>query len=97
MTGRVVLSPRAQRDLDEIWDYTAERWGAAQAGVYIRQLDAACNALAADPALARSAAEIKEGYLRHRSGSHIVFCRQTPTGIKVVRILHTRMDFDRHL
>ncbi|MFQ8432040.1 type II toxin-antitoxin system RelE/ParE family toxin [Amaricoccus sp. W119] len=26
-----VLSPAAQADLDEIWDYTAERWGQEQA------------------------------------------------------------------
>ncbi|MFL6605065.1 MAG: type II toxin-antitoxin system ParD family antitoxin [Steroidobacteraceae bacterium] len=31
MTGHFVLTPRAQTDLDEIWDYTADHWGAFQA------------------------------------------------------------------
>jgi toxin ParE1/3/4 len=30
-----VLSPRAQADLDEIWEYTAERWDEDQANRYI--------------------------------------------------------------
>ena len=28
---RAALSPRAQADLDEIWDFTAKRWGLDQA------------------------------------------------------------------
>ena len=33
-----VLSPRAQADLDEIWDYSAKHWGENRAEVYIREL-----------------------------------------------------------
>jgi toxin ParE1/3/4 len=36
MTGRYVLSPRAQTDLGDIWDYTADRWGLDQAETYTR-------------------------------------------------------------
>ena len=36
--GRFVLSPRAQTDLDDIWNYTAGRWGLDQAETYTRQL-----------------------------------------------------------
>ena len=38
MTGRYILSPAAQDDLDGIWDFSARRWGVEQAEVYIRQL-----------------------------------------------------------
>ena len=34
MTGHFVFTPRAQSDLDEIWDYTADRWGLEQAETY---------------------------------------------------------------
>jgi toxin ParE1/3/4 len=40
---------------------------------------------------------VRSGYLKYRSGSHFVFYRLTEGGIDVVRILHTRMDFERHL
>ncbi|MEJ0045705.1 MAG: type II toxin-antitoxin system RelE/ParE family toxin [Rhodospirillales bacterium] len=38
MTGRIVVSPRARGDLEDIWDYTVERWGLDQAEFYFRQL-----------------------------------------------------------
>ena len=36
MTGRLVLSPRAQTDPDDI--YTADRWGLDQAETYTRDM-----------------------------------------------------------
>ena len=38
MSGRSVLSPRAQGDIEDIWEHTAKRWGFDQAEVYTRQL-----------------------------------------------------------
>ena len=34
MKGRLFLKPRAQSDLDAIWNYTANRWGLEQAETY---------------------------------------------------------------
>jgi plasmid stabilization system protein ParE len=36
---RFIVSPRAQADLDEIWDYTVKHWGIEQAEFYVLQLD----------------------------------------------------------
>ncbi|HEY1837951.1 MAG TPA: type II toxin-antitoxin system RelE/ParE family toxin [Rhizomicrobium sp.] len=33
-----LLSPRARTDLDEIWEYTADKWNAEQADNYIREI-----------------------------------------------------------
>lgn len=44
-----VLSPLAQADLDQIWDYTAERWDEDQADRYIFVVRAAIEAVARDP------------------------------------------------
>jgi toxin ParE1/3/4 len=41
MTG-YVLSPAAGADLEQIWDYTAERWGQEQAERYVRAIRDAC-------------------------------------------------------
>jgi toxin ParE1/3/4 len=38
VTGRYVLSPCAQADLEDIWDYAASRWGLDQAERCTRQL-----------------------------------------------------------
>jgi toxin ParE1/3/4 len=97
MTGRYILSPRAQADLDKIWDRTAERWGVDQAEFYIRQLQQHIMAAAAQPSIGRACPEVRAGYHRYRSGSHFLFYRLVDGGIDVVRILHERMDFGRHL
>jgi len=91
------LSPRAQADLEDIWDYTAERWGARRAEAYIRQIYGAVEALAVTPSIARRCDEVRPGYWKHPVGSHVIFFRRYPYGIDVVRILHGRMDFERHL
>jgi toxin ParE1/3/4 len=97
MTGRCILSPRAALDLDEIWDYTAKRWGLDQAETYTRQLWRDMQGAAAQPTIARSCSEVRAGYYKYCSGSHVIFFRLIDRGIDVVRILHERMDFERHL
>jgi toxin ParE1/3/4 len=95
--SRYVLSPRAQADLDEIWDYTFERWGVGQAADYIRLLQRAIETIAGDPRKGRSCDEIRTGYSKYPAGAHVVFYRTIAAGIDIVRILHNRMDFERHL
>jgi len=92
-----VLSPRAQRDIDEIWDYSAGIWGVQQAEVYVRQIRRAVEIVAEDPRRGRSCDNIRAGYRKYPAGSHFVFYRVVEGGIDVVRILHQRMDFDQHL
>jgi toxin ParE1/3/4 len=93
-----VLTPRARRDLSEIWDYSATQWGTAQADRYIRLIASACAALAAGRAKGRSAEAIRPGYFRQTVGSHVLFYRAGKRGsIEIVRILHQRMDVERHL
>jgi toxin ParE1/3/4 len=94
----VRLSPRARADLSRIWDDSAERWGADQADRYIRLLAGGFDRLAEDPARGLRADEIRKGYFRLSVGSHVLFYRLgTDGGIEVIRILHRRMDFKRHL
>lgn len=96
MTG-VVLSPRAQADLDAIWNYTIEHWGADQAERYVREIWQAIAVVAADPRRAQSCDDIRAGYRKYAVGSHVIFFRMPDNTIDVVRILHARMDFVRHI
>ena len=96
MSG-LVLSPRAQSDLEAIWDYSAEHWGEDQAEEYLRALWRGIEQAAEDPRRGRSCEAIRPGYYRHSVEAHVVFYRMTSTGIDVVRVLHQRMDFRRHL
>ena len=60
MTQRYTLSPRAQSDLDEIWDYTARHWSIDQAETHIRQLWHDIEAIVANPAIGRACPEVKD-------------------------------------
>jgi toxin ParE1/3/4 len=97
MTGRFVLSPRAQADLSDIWDYTVDRWGTNQAETYTRALWQSIEAVAANPAMGEDCSVVRPGYRKFPSGSHLLFYRLTAAGIDIVRILHERMDYERHI
>ncbi len=92
MTG-YLLSPRAQDDLDSIWDYTERTWNVDQAERYVREILLACEGLGSGRRQGRSAENIRRGYRKLAVGSHFLFYRTTAAGeIDVVRILHQSMD-----
>ncbi len=86
------LRPRALRDLDEIWDFTAANRSPAQAETYLRQIQQALQILAADPGIGVSCEEIRAGYRKFPAGSHVIFYRRADGGVEIIRILHQRMD-----
>jgi toxin ParE1/3/4 len=96
--SQYLLSPAAQADLEQIWDYARGRWGVDQAEEYLRELQRAIERAAANPRIGRACDEIRPGYRKLAAGSHTLFYRVTAGAvIDVVRVLHQRMDVDRHL
>lgn len=95
--SQVILSPKAKSDLSDIWDYTLAEWGIDQAEKYVRDLWTAMQKQVRDPSASVDISDIRKGYRKFRSDSHVIFFRLTPAGIDVVRILHQRMDFERHI
>jgi toxin ParE1/3/4 len=94
---RIRLSPLAQGDLDGIWAYTVSQWDEAQAQAYLLGLDATMKLLAENPRMGRSIDDIRKGYFKFPAASHILIYRLKADAIEFVRILHVRMDVERHL
>lgn len=103
---RVRFGAAAELDFANIIKWTAENFGARQSRVYRDTLVQAIGELANGPDVAGSKArgDIMSGLrMRHigrhgRRGSHFLMYRVTAgTMIEIVRILHERMDFQRHL
>lgn len=94
---RFVLSPRAQADIDKIWDYTAERWDSEQADRYVHSLREAVETVAADPRRGRSLEGVRKGYFKFAAASHFLVYRVASSHVEIVRVLHQRMDLARHL
>jgi toxin ParE1/3/4 len=78
-----VLSLAAQRDLHDIWDYSAEAWSR-------------CERLGAGRARGRSVGDVRPGYFKLAVQSHFLFYRVLEGDIvDIVRILHQSMDIDQ--
>lgn len=91
------LSNEAENDIVEIGRFSIKTWGVIQADDYIAGLHDTLSLLADSPRLGRSIDDLRQGYLRHEYKSHSIFYRRQLGGIRVVRVLHKRMDPERHL
>jgi toxin ParE1/3/4 len=85
------LTRRAESDIGEIIQYTLERWGEDQAARYVDDLESAFELLAKNPLASRACADIAPGLRRFEHPRHVIFYRQTRTGVVVTRILHRLM------
>lgn len=83
-------------DLEEIWDYTEREWGLAQARRYGQELRNACHALALGQRRGRQV-DVRPGYLKCLSGSHVILFRDLGDTLEIVRILHDAQDAERYL
>lgn len=90
------LSRQAEADLEEIWLYSFKTWSIEQADRYHNDLMATIEALSLGFKIGR-AVVIREGYFKQPVGSHVIFYRGSGSGLDIVRILHQRMDVNRHL
>lgn len=95
--ARYELTQAAERDLDEIYSYSFRQFGEARADAYFVALEDCLVRLAESPRLGRSIDRLRAGYRRFESQSRVIFYRETANGILVVRVLHERMYFDRHM
>jgi len=94
---RLLFTPAAEEDLEQIWTYTVSEWGRQQAETYVRDLQSRCRALVLGQVRVRSAEHIRSGYKTMISGKHILFFQETEADVIIVRILHQKMVPDRHL
>ena len=98
MSGQFRLTVVAQADFDGIGDYTFETWGEEQADKYLAQLDKTFVMLAQTPGIGKARNDLGANMKSCPCGSHIIFFRRDAHGdVEILRILHERMDFARHL
>lgn len=90
------LFPLAEADLEDIWLYTFKTWSAEQADIYHNAIVTAFEDLATGRKTGRPV-DIREGCFKYPVGAHVVFYRVSRSGVDVLRVLHRRMDVDRHL
>ena len=93
------LTPKATEDLYEIWAYTVDTWSEEQADRYYCKLITSFLTIANHPeSKGKSYDLIRKGTRGLHVGRHVVFyIKRHPNKVLIVRILHEKMDYKRHL
>lgn len=94
---KLVVSQRAQADLQAIARYTELRWGKRQGAAYLGAFRNCFGTIRQNPLSGRDRSDIAEGCRSIECGRHVLFYRDTPDAILILRILHGLMDFRRHM
>ncbi|WP_430230081.1 type II toxin-antitoxin system RelE/ParE family toxin [Nitrosomonas communis] len=88
---------QAEDDLAEIWRYSFETWGEAQADRYYDALVQGIDLLAKNPDIGTTCDDIREGYRRFKIERHVIFYKITSEILTIVRVLHERMDIEQYI
>ena len=93
------ITKEATEDLYKIWEYTVDTWSEDQADTYYSLLEAGMNEIAEDPErMGKPYEELFPGLRAYHVRRHMVFYTVQANGrVLVVRILHEKMDYVRHL
>ena len=91
------LTPAAISDLRSIRDYTLETWGELQEQEYLDALWKKFEEILSGPQRWRFRSDLFPGCQIASQGKHVILFRIDAEVLQVVRILHSAMDFRRHL
>jgi len=91
------LTEIARADVKSIRRYSQRAWGPERTVQYMARLRDTMKGLVAGTVVSRSRDDLRPGLHMAASGRHIVFFEADHSRILVVRVLHDRMDYRRHL
>ena len=98
MSAPYLLSEAAEQSLDDIFVYTVDVWGEAQARKYLTDLFSLFEAIAAGQEIGRLIQPeygVKGRYAK--SGKHYVYWYQEDGQVWIAEILHERMNLGDRL
>ena len=92
------LTNKAVSDLNDIWEYTVEKWSEKQADKYYDVLLDSCRDIANNPNLGKNYEGIKNELFGFKVNKHVIFYRILKNKpIEITRILYGRMDLKNRI
>ena len=88
-----LLTPEAERDLEDIWLYSYETWSENQANRYIEILEDTFVRLSYMPEQARELLDFDPPVRIFPSAKHILIYRIAGRAIVIIRVLGARQDW----
>ena len=87
------LTSQAQSDLDDIWLFIAED-NTKAADSILDLLLSKFITIATQPSIGRSRDELRPGIRGFPVGHYVIFYRNTPEYIEIIRVLHGARDIE---
>ncbi|MBC7521943.1 MAG: type II toxin-antitoxin system RelE/ParE family toxin [Sandarakinorhabdus sp.] len=91
---RLEFAREALADLDAIYRHGVAEFGAAQADRYADALARTLDLICEYPAITPVIPDRSDGLRRRSVGVHSLYFTATPDLVRVVRVLHQRMDVE---
>lgn len=91
------LTDAAVSDLQSIRNYTLEKWGEDQEAAYLESMWEKFEELLNDPERWRFRADLFPGCQIAAQAKHVILFRIQGKTLQIVRILHSAMDYQRHI
>ena len=93
----LIISPRADRDIESILLHSLDVWGERQMDAHGAALERAFQDLLDFPAMGRPRDDLGPGYRSRRVEQHMIYYRVDADAIQFARILHVRREVKREL
>jgi toxin ParE1/3/4 len=94
---RLELTEIARADLKSIRRYSIRTWGQDRTSQYMTAIRDTLKRLVPGTVLTRNRDDLRSGLRMATSGRHCIFFEADESRVLVVRVLHDRMDYGRHL
>lgn len=93
----IKLTDRALYDLQEIENYSLQKWGRETADRYLEDIQTALSLLQESPDLLRHKSDISTQFKFHRVREHFLVCTKLKDVLFVLTIKHGQMDLPTRL
>ena len=87
----------AVSDLQSIRNYTLETWGQEQEQIYLNSLWSKFEEIQSNPKSCKRRDDLFPGCQIASQAKHVILFRIQGKTLQIVRILHSAMDFKRHI
>jgi len=91
------ISKLALEDLNDIWGFSAEQWSKQQANNYYNEIIKVIRDICNNSEIGKPIDYIKEGHRTISVKSHMIVYKINENIIYIDRILHQKMDIEKHL
>lgn len=96
-SSNLLLTRRALRDIQDILDFSTERWGKRTAEKYLHELERGLERVKEHPDLLKPETDFHSALMFYRMKNHVFVCDTQTKSIVVLTVIHSSMDIPSRL